>query len=164
MKRIPTRKSVLLRSDFNREPFAQRVHERLGFERAIGALYERIIGLTGDPELNDRLRAFRREEKLHEEMLEALLRLLGRDPADAPQLEILSASGSLDRMLTALFEAEVLDEGGWEILVELGKTVDLDQEWLGGFRMALRQEKEHLHVVREALLRRNREQLAEHPA
>lgn len=152
-----------MRSDLNREPFAQRVHERLGFERAIGALYERIAGLTGDPELNDRLRAFRREEKLHEEMLEALLRQLGRNPSDAPTLEILSASGSLDRMLTALFEAEVLDEGGWEILVELGKAVDLDQEWLGGFRMALRQEKEHLHVVREALLRRNREQLAEHP-
>lgn len=159
----PTRKAVLLRSDLNREPFAQRVHERLGFERAIGALYDRIIGLTGDPALNDRLRAFRREEKLHEEMLEALLRQLGRDPADAPAIELLSAEGDLDRLLMTLCEAEMLDQGGWELLVEIGKVVDLDQEWLGSFRMALRQEREHLHVVREALLRRDREQLGQHP-
>src|SRR5689334_15094091 len=120
MTRTPTRKAALLRSDMNREPFARRVHERLGFERAIGALYERIIGVTGDPELNERLRTFRGEEKLHEEMLEALLRQLGRDPSDAPALEILGAAGSLDQLLNALCQAEMLDEGGWEVLVELG--------------------------------------------
>jgi rubrerythrin len=161
MTRIPTRKAVLLRSDVNREPFIQRVHERLGFERAIVALYDRIIGMTGDPELNQRLHVFRREEKLHEEVLEALLRQLGRDPSDAPSLEILSQEGSLDRLLTALCEAEMLDQGGWELLVELGKAADLDREWLSTFRMALRQEKQHLHVVREALLRRDVAQLEE---
>jgi rubrerythrin len=149
-----------MRSDVNREPFAQRLFERLGFERAIGALYDRIIGLTGDPQLNERLRTFRREEKQHEEMLEALLRQLGRDPAQAPTLALLEADGGLDRLMQALADAEMLDLGGWEHLCELGKTVDLDQEWLGAFRMACRREKEHLHVVREALLRYDRDQLS----
>jgi len=152
-----------MRSDINREPFAQRLHERLGFERAIGGLYDRIIGLLGDPALNERLRTFRREEKLHEEMLESLLRQLGRDPAMAPSLELLEMDGSLNRLLQGLADAELLDVGGWEHLCELGKAVDLDQEWLGAFRMANRQEKEHLHVVREALLRHEREQLEERP-
>jgi|SRR6516162_1126255 hypothetical protein len=163
MTRIPTRKAVLMRSDINREPFVQRLHERLGFERAIGALYDRIIGVTDDPALNERLRTFRREEKLHEELLEALLRQLGRDPSLSPSLELLEMDGSLHRLLQGLADAELLDAGGWQHLCELGKAADLDMEWLTSFRMASRQEKEHLHVVREALLRYDREQLEERP-
>src|SRR5262249_7315712 len=110
MTRLPTRQTELMRSDINRGLFARRVQERLGFERAIGTLYDRIIAQSGDPVLSERLRLFRREEQLHAEMLESLLRQLGRNPDDAPKLAPLEEDdGSLDRMLSALVDAEMRD-------------------------------------------------------
>jgi hypothetical protein len=75
----------------------------------------------------------------------------------ATLIELARADGLEPRhFVQVLLAAEKLDGAGWDLLTELGKEVDLDEEWLRSFRAAGRVEAEHEHYLREQLLRLER--------
>lgn len=167
-----------MRSDVDREVFVERLTERWLVERCMVTIYElsleRLEGERPLQGLCDRLAHFLEQERLHQALLEQLLTELGRDvrsQASSPALNLGAAEMSSliellrDRhlepryVLDALMVAERIDGGGWELLTELGRIVDLEEEWLRGFRAASREEAEHAHVIGEAVLRVGREAL-----
>jgi hypothetical protein len=175
----PTRKSQLMRKDADRNLFIDKLAERWLVERGAVGLYDLALQLLeGKRELGDlpeRLVRFRDEEKLHAEMLEQLLAEFGRHPRNEPAtpgvnlgaseisslLDVLRVGEGLQprHVLEVLLCAELIDGGGWEILTDLAKEADLNDEWLSSFRQAVREETEHEHVLREHLLRLEREEL-----
>jgi hypothetical protein len=175
MMRSPTRKSTLVRRDTNRALLVDKLSERWLAERSGIALYDRVIErLVGIEELESELTRFRDQEQLHLEMLEQLLAELGRRPRDAPSTPGVNLAASeisamlelvRDPQLTprhlveVLLSFELLDDGGWDILLELAKQADLDDEWLRSFRVAKREEEEHVHVLKTQLVRIERMQL-----
>lgn len=177
MTRVPTRKPFITKRAINRDLLASRLGARRAFELASAQLYQLVLGrVRGQPEsvnhLAERLGDFEKQERRHAEMLEALLRQLGRDPDElSPSADLALREADpllalcrdpaqpLDLLLHALHAAEVLDSAGWELLIDLGKAADLDEEWLRSFRAAGREEKEHLHQLRTFVELLDRNQL-----
>ena len=171
--RSPTRKTELMRRGVNRALFVDKLCERWLTERVVVTLYELAIPRL-PAAVGATLEKFRGQEQLHAEMLEQLLLELGHEPRSEPstpsvnlaasEMEALIELARDERLearhvLEVLQAAELLDGGGWTLLVELGKEVDLEDEWLRSFRTAHREEEEHQHVVRELLLRYERSEL-----
>jgi hypothetical protein len=169
-----------MRKDADRKLFIDKLAERWLVERGVVNLYDLalqhlapVVRELGD--LPARLSRFRDEEQLHAEMLEQLLAEFGRHPRNEPAtpgvnlgaseisslLDVLRVGEELQsrHVLEVLLCAELIDGGAWEILTDLAKEADLDDEWLSSFRQAIREETEHEHVLREHLLRIEKEQL-----
>jgi hypothetical protein len=119
-----------------------------------------------------RLDKIRLEKQEHLAELEAVLRRFGREPdEDTPSSTLVDRVGtalidacrqpgaSLDVMLEALLMEELIDVTGWQLLEELCKQATLDEDVLRAFRRAGRHEKQHLHVIRDELGRRQRAEL-----
>jgi len=168
------RKTDLMRTDVKRAPFTDKLCERWLTERAAVTLYQRSLPRLPEGE-RAALERFVGQEELHARMLEQLLIELGSDPRGAPSTPSMNLAASemealleLARdprleprhVLEVLLAAELLDGAGWELLIELGKQVSLDEEWLRSFRAASREENEHEHVIREHLWRYERDELA----
>ena len=181
---VPTKKTRLFsRRDANRDDFIDKLAQRWIVERAAVTLYgvalERLRVNALLTNLLPELKRFRAEEQLHADMSEQLLGELGhgdvhREHATpgvnlaastmAAILESVRAPTATARsILGALLMAERLDVGGWELLTELAKQVELDEDYLRSFRAAGREEHEHEYVIRTHVLRLEREVLLHEP-
>lgn len=177
---VPTKKTRLFtRRDANRDDFIDKLTQRWIVERAAVTLYGVAIArLHVNVLLRDlmpELERFKHEEQLHADMIEQLLGELGhgdvhREHATpavnlaastmAAILESVRAPTATARsILGALLMAERLDVGGWELLTELAKGVELDEDYLRSFRAAGREEQQHEHVIHAHVLRLEREVL-----
>jgi rubrerythrin len=177
---VPTKKTrMFARRDVDRRDFIDKLAERWLVERAAVTLYRdatvrlRVNQLLGS--LVPDLERFGAQEERHAEMLAQLLSELGRGDVHGEHatpavnlsastmgaiLESVRAPRATARsILEAMLMAERLDGGGWELLTDLAKDADLDEDYLRSFRAAGREEREHEYVIRTHLLRLEHEAL-----
>ena len=138
--------------------------ERLAFERAAGKLYDAVLEKLhprGGPfeSVQARLRFMREEERAHQEWLEEQVRALGGDPERETGGSLVlrgewrRIAGEIEgdqepiQLFHALLRAELLDTGGWEVLVELAGSAQ-DEEAREALTQRLHEEQEHLLFVR----------------
>jgi bacterioferritin (cytochrome b1) len=153
----------------NREKFVDLLSERLAFERATIELYDSV--LTKMRRLRDPvsirliapLEDFREHEKEHTRWLEEVLRQLGATGNERTGLTELAwrESSGIERairndeeaihLVHALLSAELVDNAGWELLLELADEAD-DEFARREFLKRLHEEKEHLFELRRAML------------
>jgi bacterioferritin (cytochrome b1) len=142
--------------------------ERLAFERAGVKLYDRILEVMrgiGDENVSRMLaemEGHRDEEKEHEEWLEEQIRGLGGDAhaeTDRSRLvtreskgieEVVMSDAELPHLLHALLAAELVDNAGWDLLVQIADEAG-DRTAKREFKKRLHQEEDHLLFVRDAV-------------
>jgi len=146
--------------------FTDKLGERLAFERSGTRLYENLINKAqamssrNGTGLVDQLMHFRDEEAAHFEMLGQAMLQLGGDPtAVTPAADISGVASSglfqvvtdprttVDQCLHAILIAELEDNDGWQMLIELATGAGQD-DMARQFRSALESENEHLQKVR----------------
>lgn len=142
-----------------------RLGERLAFERTGTRLYEAIIAKAeqdGGAESAhlQTLRDYHQEELAHFRLLKGHIERLGADPtAVTPAADVagVAASGvlqiatdprmTLSQSLEALLVAELADNDGWAMLIDLAKDMGQDaMAW--DFEQARVEEEQHLESVR----------------
>ncbi len=146
------------------------LNERLAFERAGVKLYDRIIGVMKGSARDDvgrmlpEMQKHRDEEKEHEEWLEAQIRSLGGDAhseTDRSRLvtreskgieEVVMSDAQLPHLLHALLAAELVDNAGWDLLVDLADEAG-DHSAKREFKKRLHEEEDHLLLVKKAVER-----------
>jgi bacterioferritin (cytochrome b1) len=149
--------------------------ERIAFERAGTRLYTALISKhlavinSGDEVLpsmiegespSATLQRIRDEELEHFHMLCNRVTQLGGDPtAQTPCADVTAAASSgliqvvtdprttLAQSLNAVLTAELTDNAGWELLIELATDAG-EQDMVSEFSEALQEEQQHLEVVR----------------
>ena len=149
--------------------FLDKLSERLAFERMGVRLYEALLNKcealgesTPGPTLED-IRHIGGEELDHFLMLNEAIEELGGDPTvESPSADIAAVTSmgimqvltdprsSVPQCLQALLTAELTDNAGWELLIELASTLGYD-DMREQFETALSHEEEHLQNVREWL-------------
>jgi len=152
----------------NRDKVIDLLNERLTFERAGVKLYDAILSnmrTSSSPDVARMLpsmKEHRDQEKEHEEWLEAQIRAMGGDAHAKTEMSelITSESSGVEKVVTsdkdlvhqmhALLTAELVDNAGWELLLELADDAD-DADARREFRKRLHQEEEHLIFVRRAV-------------
>jgi rubrerythrin len=149
--------------------FIDKLGERLAFERGGVRLYDTLLakceGSAVELPANvlDDLRRFRSEEAQHLHIVTAAIERLGADPtAQTPCADLVGVESmglvqamndprtNILQSLHVMLDAEVLDNAGWEMLIELADALGHD-DIAGDFDVALRQESEHLARVRSLL-------------
>jgi bacterioferritin (cytochrome b1) len=111
----------------------------------------------------DQMTEHRDQEKEHEDWLEEQIRALGGDAHTQTQkgrlvevesqgIEkvILDDRSALPDLFHALLAAELVDNAGWDLLVELADEAD-DSDAKRAFKKRLHEEEEHLLFVRRAV-------------
>jgi rubrerythrin len=155
----------------NKDKVLDLLNERCAFERTGVKLYDSIIGKmkqSADAQITkmlDQMQEHRDQEKEHEEWLEEQIRALGGDPhakTDKVQLiekesrgieaVILDGDPEIPHLFHALLVAELADNAGWDLLVELADEAD-DDKAKRAFKKRLHEEEEHLIFVRRAMER-----------
>jgi bacterioferritin (cytochrome b1) len=152
----------------NRDKVLDLLNERLTFEREGVKLYDAIVQnmqSVSSPEIGRMLPAMkehRDQEKEHEEWLEDQIRALGgtaHDKTEMSELIKMESSGvsqvvntdkDLVHQMHALLTAELVDNAGWELLLELADDAD-DADARREFRKRLHEEEEHLIFARRAI-------------
>jgi rubrerythrin len=143
--------------------------ERLAFERSGTRLYEALIikcaavGEAAEQIDLQKLEAFRNEEEAHFQLLSETLQKLGADPTSmTPCADIagVAAAGALQvitdprttlaQAFNTLLGVELMDDAGWELLIELANAGD-QSPLAQRFRMAAEAEQRHVGQVREWL-------------
>ena len=153
------------------------LNERLAFERAGVKLYDIVLArlrASSDPSMKpllERAQHFRDEEKEHEEWLEEQIRALGGDahtPTEHSVLvqresqgveQVVMRDSSIAHDMHALLVAELADNAGWDLLVQLADEFG-DSKAKKQFKKRLREEKEHLLFVRETVLELTRKDVS----
>lgn len=153
----------------NREKTVDYLTERLTFERAAVKLYDTVLHhLRGSKEpwtnrIVGQVEKHRNQEKEHEEWLEAQIRALGgtaHEKTDMSSvieresrgvLDVASSDVQLTHVFHALLMAELMDNAGWEILLELADRAG-DDEARRAFRQRLHEEQDHLVLAREMMV------------
>lgn len=145
---------------------ADKLSERLAFERTGTRLYDALIGkvetlgeTTPGPTLAE-LREIRDEELRHFHLVHAAVTSLGGDPtvmspcADTAAVSSLGLlqvvtdpRTSVPQCLQAILTAELTDNDGWMLLINLTAAAGHD-ELVPEFRQALANEEKHLATVR----------------
>ncbi|HEY3447168.1 MAG TPA: ferritin-like domain-containing protein [Myxococcales bacterium] len=144
------------------------LNERLVFERSGVAFYDKILEVmaaskdAGILQMIPQMKEHRDQEKEHEEWLEEQIRALGGDAhaeTERSRLVTLEAEGikevidvdfGLPHLFHALLQAELSDNAGWQLLLELADEAG-DDEAREAFRTRLHHEDEHLRMMREAV-------------
>lgn len=158
----------------NRDKVVALLGERLAFEQSIVKLYDVVLHKmrdSSDP-MSRRLYApledFRAHEKEHEHWLDEQIRALTpvtttvsdiapvRMVAElvdrvTATLQARGSGGGVVPLVQSLLTAELLDNSGWEILLELADDAE-DDVARREFRKRLHQEEEHLSELRRAFL------------
>jgi len=152
----------------NRDKVIDVLTERLTFERAGVKLYDSILQnmrASSNPEIARMLptmKEHRDQEKEHVEWLEAQIRGLGGDAHGKTEMSELVAAESagvekvvmhdkdLVHQFHGLLTAELVDNAGWELLLELADDAD-DAEARREIRKRCHEEEEHLIFVRRAV-------------
>jgi rubrerythrin len=109
------------------------------------------------------MQEFRDQEKEHEEWLEEQIRALGGDAhaeTDKSQLikiesqgiekVVFEADGDVSHLFHAIFTAEMVDNAGWQLLLELADMAD-DDVARRAFSKRLHEEEDHLILMRRAV-------------
>ncbi len=143
--------------------------ERLAFERTGTRLYEAIIGKSrtdrgwdGGPTEKDLIR-IRNDELRHFGLLQRTIADLGADPTTmTPSADITAVASmgllqvitdgrtSLAESLHAIFIAELADEQGWDMLIQLARDMGQD-DMAKQFQAAHEDEMTHVRDVRRWL-------------
>lgn len=146
--------------------FLDKLGERLAFERTGTRLYEALLtkldaspGWPGGPTRAE-LTRFHDEELAHFTMLRDSLTELGADPtAQTPAADVIGVASmglmqvmtdprtTLPQSLNALLTAELTDNDGWRMLIDLARTMG-QEELAARFQLAEEAEKVHLGSVR----------------
>ncbi len=146
--------------------FADKLGERLVFERAGVRLYEALLpkleafgSWRGGP-TREELERVRDEELEHFLLLTAAIEATGGDPTaltPSANLHAVAAKGlpavlsdprtDVGESLEALLVAELVDNDGWSTLVDLARAVG-QEELATAFEQALDEERDHLALVR----------------
>lgn len=145
------------------------LNERLTFERTGVKLYDRILEKMRASEdaqvrgMLDTLEQYREEEFEHQQWLEEQIRGLGGDVNVETELSrlvlresqgieqvILRGEAQLPHLFHALMAAELVDNAGWELLVDLADEAD-DDEARDAFEMRLTEEEDHLDYMRQVM-------------
>ena len=138
--------------------------ERLAFERTGTRMYEGLIAKLeasgADPAILQDVRRFHAQERAHMELAASAIRQLGGDPTvETPSADIdgVASMGLLQvitdprtsvlHSLHAIHIAELADNDGWTLLIELAEHMK-QSEMAASFRQALAEEAEHLAAVR----------------
>ena len=149
--------------------FIDKLGERLGFERTGVRLYEAALGKydlhgtwDGGPS-REQLEKIMNDELSHFVLVREAIEKLGADPtALTPSANLVSVASkgvpevlvdprtNLVQCLEALMMAELTDNAGWELLVELAQSLG-QLELAEQFEQALMAEAEHLQLVRNWL-------------
>lgn len=146
--------------------FLDRLGERLAFERTGVRLYDALlchISVVSDRTLGPsvaELRTIRDEEHRHFEMLRNAIEGMGADPtvqtpaANAVSVEsqglvqiLTDPRSSRSQCLHAILVAELADNDGWTMLIELARGLG-QNDMVARFEQALREEEKHLQLVR----------------
>ncbi len=152
--------------DENFEMLIDKLGERLAFERSGVRLYEAfILKCENSPEdlPIERLMQIRDEEHAHFLMLTRVMKDLGADPtSQTPCADVVAvASMGLIQVLNdprtdviqglnALLTAELTDNAGWELLIELAKQTQL-KNYVSDFELAQIAEEEHVLTIQDLL-------------
>ncbi len=156
----------LLKGD-NLLVFLNKLGERLAFERTGVRLYEAVIdklpafnldGSGGVGPTIAELRAIQEDELRHVDVVRRAIESLGGDPtALTPAADVVAVASTgvvqvasdprcqVAESLQALLVAELVDNDGWELLVQLARG--LQQEELAASFM-LASDQEHVHLIR----------------
>jgi len=150
--------------------FIDKLGERLGFERTGVRLYEAALGKfdvhgtwAGGPS-REQLEKIRRDELSHFVLIREAIEALGADPtALTPSADLVAVASkgipavltdprtNLVQCLEALMVAELTDNAGWELLIELAQGLG-QAELVEQFEQALGVEAEHLMQVHRWLI------------
>jgi bacterioferritin (cytochrome b1) len=149
--------------------FLDKLSERLAFERMGVRLYEAFLNkceTLGEQQPGPTLAEVKQigtEELAHFLMLNDTITELGGDPTiESPSADIAAVASmgimqvltdprsSIPQSLQALLTAELTDNAGWELLIELASNLGHD-EMREQFETALGHEEEHLQKVRDWL-------------
>lgn len=159
-----------------RHAFLDKLRERMSFEKTGAKLYEALLkkyhaieseskkrkGLqfeTSDLPPLFQLEKFYHEEKNHYEMTRKILVSTGgntdlKNPDDVCSMVesawvqmIEDPRTTFVQSLDIILQAELVDNAGWEILIELAETLNMD-EAIEKFEHALEEENTHLAYVR----------------
>lgn len=151
------------------EVLIEKLGARLAFERTGTRLYDALLGkcqarpeeLTGIP--IEQLRTFRDEEAKHFELVWKAMRMLGADPtAVTPEADVNAVASiglmqvvsdprtSVAQSLHAIHIAELADNDGWELLIQLAQDFGQD-DMVSDFRLALAEEDVHLATIRDVM-------------
>jgi ferritin-like metal-binding protein YciE len=158
-------------ADTNREQVVDLLCERLAFERSTVRLYDRILealrvgGDASTRELHATMLKHREEENEIARWLEGRIRELGGDEraeTDLARLATREARGidevaendaaDITHLLHALLAVEGVDNAGWDLLVHLADAAG-DARTKHELERRLRQERQHLAFVRQAIER-----------
>ena len=146
-----------------------KLSERLAFERMGVRLYEALLNkcetlgeASPGPTLEE-IRHIGTEELDHFLMLNETITQLGGDPTvESPSADIAAVASigimqvltdprsSVPQCLQALLTAELTDNAGWELLIEMASNLGYD-DMRQQFETALTHEEEHLQNVRDWL-------------
>jgi hypothetical protein len=146
--------------------FIDKLGERLAFERAGTRLYEGLIAkldgkgsFPGGPSRED-LVAFHDEEARHFGVVRDAIERLGGDPtAMTPSADVQGVAGAgllqviadprttLAQGLEAILIAELADNDGWQMLVEMARVFGQD-DMVSAFQLARTAEERHLELCR----------------
>jgi bacterioferritin (cytochrome b1) len=161
----------------NRDKVLDLLNERCAFERTAVKLYDAIVAKIRRANQAEftrmlaQMQEHRDQEKEHEEWLEEQIRALGGDPhAETEHVQltakesqgilavILNGDPEIPHLFHALLVAELADNAGWDLLVELAEEAD-DDKAKRAFKKRLHEEEEHLIFVRRAMERFAREEV-----
>jgi hypothetical protein len=153
----------------NRDKLLDLLNERLTFERAGVRLYDTIIGKmkkAGEKEvvgsMLGQMKEHRDQEKEHEEWLEEQIRALGGDAHASSEMadlvereskgieEVVADDVELPHLFHALLTAELVDDAGWKLLLEIADDAD-DDEARRELRRRAHEEEDHLIFVRRVV-------------
>lgn len=152
------------------EVLIDKLGERLAFERGGVRLYDALLAKaqaidTLDKSMLQTLRHFREEEAEHLELVKAAIEKLGADPtAMTPCADVAGCLNmgvmetitdprtNLAQSLNALLTAELTDNAGWELLIDLANASG-QSDIAESFGKALSQEQVHMQTVKEWLSR-----------
>jgi bacterioferritin (cytochrome b1) len=157
-------------AEYNKAKLIDLLNERLAFERSGVKLYDRILQKmkeSGDKailRMLDDMQEHRDQEKEHEEWLEAQIRSLGGSAHASTEHselvtreskgieEVVMSDPELPHLIHALLAAELVDNAGWDLLVQLANEAG-DRESKKEFKKRLHHEEEHLLLIRKAVER-----------
>lgn len=149
--------------------FIDKLGERLAFERTGVRLYEGALAKfdlhgtwPGGPS-REQIESIYRDELSHFALIRETMETLGADPtAITPSADLIAVASkgapevladprtNLVQSLEALLMAELTDNAGWELLIELARGLGQDAI-AEQFQVALEAEAEHLLLVRRWL-------------
>jgi rubrerythrin len=146
--------------------FIDKLAERLAFERGGARLYDAVLtkALAHEDELDgisvEQLREIRNHEAQHALLIKECIESLGADPtAQTPCADLVGVETmgliqvatdprtTLAQTLHAALAAELLDNEGWEDLMNMARESG-HEDMASKFKSALDQEVEHLTKVR----------------